>query len=159
MICETNSSAENDLKPYVDKLLKNQDDILYSFYFNIPSCVKCSSDKSTLPPNVFLACGPHFEIDYDLSIEQGKSIFNQIYPDDEFLPRAPDPDQIVFGEEADDNDDVQEVKEDDCEIVSEVKEDFLSDKITLSEQHEEAIEAKEDTENLTEKVADNLKIK
>lgn len=35
---------------------------------------------------------------------QAKDIFNRIYPDQEFLPRAPDPEEIIIGDEADDND-------------------------------------------------------
>lgn len=34
---------------------------------------------------------------------QAKNLFSKIYPTEEFLPRAPDPDEIIIGDDNDDN--------------------------------------------------------
>lgn len=65
-------------------------------YFNIPQCLKCQHSDGENRANVHIACGPFFELDYDESIRQAKLMFNEIYPNDEFLPRAPDPEEIII---------------------------------------------------------------
>lgn len=47
--------------------------MLWSMYFNIPSCLKCEYADETPIPGVHLACGPYFELDYDQSIEDVSS--------------------------------------------------------------------------------------
>lgn len=75
--------------------------ILYQLYFTIPTCVSCSTSSPKLPRNLHLACGPLLELDYDESIACAQRIFKEIYPEEEFLPRAPDPEQIIIGDEED----------------------------------------------------------
>lgn len=128
IICETITTAQDDLKPYVEQILKHEvntpaptpsseDDaksftdetllnkdtiptILWSSYFQIPTCVRCTHGKMA-PSGVQLACGPFFEVDFDQSIHRAKEMFEALYPDKEFLPRAPDPEEIVCeGEDA-----------------------------------------------------------
>lgn len=64
-------------------------------YFNISACVQCA-DSIKLPLNCRVACGPFFELDYDQSIQQAKTLFTQIFENEEFLPRAPDPEEIII---------------------------------------------------------------
>ena len=45
------------------------------------------------------APGPGPELDFDLAIQQARNIYSGMFPDDEFLPRAPDPEEIIFGDE------------------------------------------------------------
>lgn len=74
-------------------------------YFNIPQCMKCQHSSGANSANVHIACGPFFELDYDESIQRAKAMFLEIYPNDEFLPRAPDPEEIIIeGDAAPDND-------------------------------------------------------
>lgn len=49
-----------------------------------------------IPSNCYITCGPYFELDFDESIRQAKKIFAQIYEEEEFLPRAPDPEEIII---------------------------------------------------------------
>lgn len=58
--------------------------------------MKCQHSPGTNSANIHIACGPFFELDYDESIRRAKSMFNEIYPNDEFLPRAPDPEEIII---------------------------------------------------------------
>lgn len=39
------------------------------------------------------------ELDYDESIRQTKLLYEKMYPGDEFLPKAPEPDEIIIGDE------------------------------------------------------------
>ncbi|XP_052888576.1 rab proteins geranylgeranyltransferase component A [Anopheles moucheti] len=118
----TQNPAE-DLKPYIAQILSNvsgasetaekseeqkkevQDEntistILYEAYFNIPSCLVCDENAHvSLPAGIRLVCGPYHELDYDQSIQQAKTMFSEIYPEEDFLPRAPDPEEIIIGEE------------------------------------------------------------
>lgn len=106
LTCETIVDAETDLKPYINKIFIEEDNpnIIWSLYFNIPSCVKCDNPEMLPADGVSLCCCPFFELDFDQSIQQAKDIFKNIYPDEEFLPRAPDPEEIVIeGDENRDN--------------------------------------------------------
>lgn len=38
-------------------------------------------------------------MDYDESIKQSKLLYEKIYPGDEFLPKAPEPEEIIMGDE------------------------------------------------------------
>lgn len=119
--CDADIDPRLDLQPYVDQILSVSDEgsrtpentqdqadgeemedvgkrkprILYSLYFTIPQCFKCDNyDK--LPEGVHLACGPYLELDYDTSINQGRELFLKIYPNEEFLPRCPEPEEIIL---------------------------------------------------------------
>lgn len=106
-----------DLEPYVSQIFSKEylkpetptdaeevpentiSTILYELYFNIPSCIACQHFSGCLPRGVHLACGPMYELDFDESISRARAIFKDIYPDEEFLPRAPDPEEIIIGDE------------------------------------------------------------
>lgn len=92
------TSPAQDIHPFERQLFDdtNENTILWSMYFNIPQCMKCQHSTDKNSANVHIACGPFFELDYDESIQQAKTTFNEIYPNDEFLPRAPDPEEIII---------------------------------------------------------------
>lgn len=47
--------------------------------------------------NLIITAGPDGSIDHDNAVEMARKIFHQIYPDgEEFLPRAPDPEDIII---------------------------------------------------------------
>lgn len=69
--------------------------VLWSLYFNCPETSSC--DLTTgVPSNVFLCSGPDLDLDFEHAVAEAKSIFMKMYPDCEFLPRAPDPEEIVL---------------------------------------------------------------
>lgn len=39
------------------------------------------------------------ELDYDESIRQSRLLYAKMYPDDEFLPKAPEPEEIIIGDD------------------------------------------------------------
>lgn len=118
MISRQQENPESDFKQIVNNLfsLCNNDEkpqILCSCYFSLPD----SNDLNlkNIPNNVFVCPGADLDLDYDLSVKkvntfivstiflyfvlQAKEIFHSIYTDCEFLPRAPDPEEIIIGEE------------------------------------------------------------
>lgn len=52
--------------------------ILWSMYFNIPSCLKCTVQLE-MPANFHVACGPYFELDYEKSIQEVITIDKKMY--------------------------------------------------------------------------------
>ncbi|KAL7289860.1 hypothetical protein TKK_0016258 [Trichogramma kaykai] len=73
--------------------------VLWSLYLNLPaSDIKLSESA---PNNIHLCSGPDLNLDFDFAVNQAKEIFKSMYPDEDFLPRAPDPEEIILeGEEA-----------------------------------------------------------
>ncbi|KAJ8922725.1 hypothetical protein NQ315_007760 [Exocentrus adspersus] len=94
--------------------------VLYSLYFSIPDSNGLDLRKN-VPKNVYLCPGPDLDLDYDVSIKQAKQIFNELYPETEFLPRAPDPEEIVIGDEDEANEETTtEGKADSDTVIDEL---------------------------------------
>lgn len=72
--------------------------ILWSMYFSIPDSNNMELVQG-LPENSFVCPGPDTDLDYDFSVRVAKKLFEEIYPGEEFLPRAPDPEEIVIGDD------------------------------------------------------------
>lgn len=173
-----------DLEPYVTQILSHEapkpaptpaegeifentqentiSTILYQLYFTIPACVSCANSSPKLPRNLHLACGPLLELDYDESIARAQRIFKDIYPEEEFLPRAPDPEQIIIGDEEDQQQQPEkttqeEPKQDKVESGRECREsESQSSSVPVTPSggvpsSEDALEAKEDEVAAVEK--------
>ncbi|XP_064536544.1 rab proteins geranylgeranyltransferase component A [Drosophila montana] len=82
-----------DLADFTAQLLEtNAPQILYSAYFTIAA--PRNADASAATP-VYCTAAPAYEVDYYTAIADAKHIFSQLYENDEFLPRAPNPEEIV----------------------------------------------------------------
>jgi len=89
------SSAGNvDLVAEVKPLVASN--LLYSLSWQQEEHL--TSDCSTSLVNTFFAAGPRHELDLTLAIEAARSVHKRLYPEEEFLPRAPDPEEILIGE-------------------------------------------------------------
>merc|ERR1719508_576995 len=98
--CKTMTSPASDLSPVISTLHPvPQETLAYSLTFS--QTTRTSSDPSTALANVFCASGPTPQLDFDYSISEAKEIYRRIYPEEEFLPRAPDPEEIIIGEQGD----------------------------------------------------------
>jgi len=73
--------------------------LLWSLYFNCPETSSCDL-SADVPENVHLCSGPDLDLDFEFAVRQAKEIFNKMYPDCEFLPRAPDPEEIVLDDDS-----------------------------------------------------------
>lgn len=81
---EKEAKDVEDLKPHT----------LWSLYLNLPaSDIKLSNSA---PSNVHFCSGPDLDLDFDFAVNQAKEIFMAMYPSEDFLPRAPDPEEIVL---------------------------------------------------------------
>ena len=104
--------------PISDKIdanivVSDRETLLWSVDYKIKSKHIDASDGNANISNINFCNGPYFELDYDSTIEHAKSICKQLYPEDTFLPRAPDPEEIIIGGECTNN-----VNADNSEIES-----------------------------------------
>ncbi|RWS11124.1 rab proteins geranylgeranyltransferase component A 2-like isoform X2 [Dinothrombium tinctorium] len=97
-----NEDAKKDLLPVAKKLFdfscsenSSKPKLLWSCYYN-QKFVDCSNNFEMKIKSAFVVSPPMNELDYDFAISEARQIFSTMFPDSEFLPRAPDPDEIVF---------------------------------------------------------------
>ena len=69
----------------------------FLIYSQIPLDRVTTSDSNAGGSNVYICSGPRFELDYDGSISHCKATYQSMFPGEEFLPRAPEPEEIVIG--------------------------------------------------------------
>ncbi|XP_045763212.1 rab proteins geranylgeranyltransferase component A 1 isoform X2 [Maniola jurtina] len=101
------TDAESDLMPYAEKIFdmsggdqtetSDKPKCLWSLFYNVKDT--CASVKDGVD-NVHVCAGPDAGLDFDRAVHQAEQIFKQICPGQEFLPRAPDPEEIVFEDDA-----------------------------------------------------------
>jgi len=112
-VCRASSTAKNDLESVVTSILKLPKNpgcvedltspnvesvVLYCVYYNQP-VRKPSPRASDLPPNVLLCSDPDGELDCTSSVKEAKRLFALMCPDQEFLPKVPNPEDIVWEHE------------------------------------------------------------
>ena len=89
----------------LDNSLKSDDksitkpNILFSLYYSHVDSNKMIKYCQNLPDNLHIVSGSKVELDFDFHIEQAKTIFDKICPSEKFLPKPPDQEDIIFGEE------------------------------------------------------------
>ncbi|KAL0273377.1 UNVERIFIED_CONTAM: hypothetical protein PYX00_006058 [Menopon gallinae] len=90
--------AAADLSHVIDALFDRESTdsekpkILWSVTWNATEDVSIESKLD----NVKICSGPTTELDFNFSIDEARRLFKEICPDEEFLPRAPDPDEIIL---------------------------------------------------------------
>ncbi|KAK6626393.1 hypothetical protein RUM43_006704 [Polyplax serrata] len=105
---KASNEASTDLKFVIDSLFDIEGDehseeqskpqILWSLMWNV-SKGNCSMEGYSSLENVKICENVDSEFDYETSINQAKKIFFEMHPGEEFLPRAPDPDEIALDSE------------------------------------------------------------
>lgn len=73
--------------------------ILFSYYFshlNSENLVKEMNKNASKPDNLHIVSGARVGIDFDHCVKEAKRIFNNICPDQEFMPKPPDPEDIII---------------------------------------------------------------
>ncbi|XP_030856376.1 rab proteins geranylgeranyltransferase component A 2 isoform X1 [Strongylocentrotus purpuratus] len=95
--------ASKDCKPTEPDT--DQPHILWSVYFSQEDVTDIEDDvlKGTLPGNVHVTSGAGGSIGFDHAVSQAKKIFEKLCPGEEFLPPAPDPEDLVFEDSANEN--------------------------------------------------------
>ncbi|XP_037944543.1 rab proteins geranylgeranyltransferase component A [Teleopsis dalmanni] len=89
---------EEDLLPFTNQIFSKQNatSILCSAYFTVTACERSQNmaPVDTATP-IYCTAAPVYEVDYDSTIDNARDIFKRMYEVVEFLPRAPDPDEII----------------------------------------------------------------
>jgi len=80
----------------IEQNLLKEEGLVYSLSFTQTGS---RGGEKTKLPNLWAASGPVAELDFDIAIEQARLIYSGMFPGEEFLPRAPDPEEIVLGGE------------------------------------------------------------
>jgi Rab proteins geranylgeranyltransferase component A len=106
-LCE--SGAQKDLQQFLETFFRedfadndeneSKPTIVYSAFFEVPISRKNFDYISKQQGPIFKCCGPFLELDYKESIRQSRLLFAKMYPDEEFLPKAPEPEEIIIGDE------------------------------------------------------------
>merc|ERR1712181_56868 len=95
-LLHASTSGQVDLVAEVKPLVASS--LLYSLSWQQQEEEDLTNDNCTTSlSNTFLAAGPRHELDLTLAIEAARSVHKKLYPEEEFLPRAPDPEEILIG--------------------------------------------------------------
>lgn len=102
-----NDGAEKDFKSFIETFYRDsvdaEDDqkptILFAAFFEVPSSKTCENAADNQSGPIYTSSGPYMELDYDESIRQTMLLYSKMYPEDEFLPKAPEPEEIIIGDE------------------------------------------------------------
>ncbi|XP_070554457.1 rab proteins geranylgeranyltransferase component A 2-like [Ptychodera flava] len=74
--------------------------VLWCTYFNQTDTSLCVDEAFTgLPENVLVTSGPGSSIGFEHAVVQAKNLFEKICPGEEFLPAAPNPEDIIYVED------------------------------------------------------------
>jgi len=79
-----------------DEGIIKEEELVYSLTF---TQVGSKGGEKTKLENMWGASGPVAELDFDVAIEQAREIYKGMFPGEDFLPRAPDPEEIILGGE------------------------------------------------------------
>uniref|UniRef100_A0A663MRM0 Rab proteins geranylgeranyltransferase component A n=1 Tax=Athene cunicularia TaxID=194338 RepID=A0A663MRM0_ATHCN len=112
LTCPSTKTAREDLEPVVQKLFnlnpekeaENEEQekprVLWAVYFNMrdSSGVEKSSYDG-LPSNVYVCSGPDSALGNDCAVKQAETIFQEMFPTEEFCPPPPNPEDIIYDED------------------------------------------------------------
>ncbi|XP_066571017.1 rab proteins geranylgeranyltransferase component A 1 isoform X2 [Amia ocellicauda] len=108
LTCQSSGTAKEDLTPVVSRLFKEYENaeendseeekpaVLWALYFNMRDSSEVERSYYDLPSNVHVCSGPAAALGSDHSVRLAESIFQQLFPDEEFCPPAPNPEDIIY---------------------------------------------------------------
>ncbi|KAJ6663311.1 hypothetical protein lerEdw1_010447 [Lerista edwardsae] len=109
LTCSSVRTAKEDLEPVVGQLfnLATETDsessevqkprILWAVYFNMrdSSGIERTS-YDNLPSNAYVCSGPDTALGNDTAVKQAEAIFQEMFPNEEFCPPPPNPEDIIY---------------------------------------------------------------
>ncbi|NWR84908.1 RAE2 geranylgeranyltransferase, partial [Furnarius figulus] len=111
LTCPSTQTAREDLEPVVQKLFnvnaeketENEElekpRVLWAVYFNMRDSSGVEKDSyDGLPSNVYVCSGPDSALGNDCAVKQAESIFQDMFPTEEFCPPPPNPEDIIYDE-------------------------------------------------------------
>uniref|UniRef100_A0A4W3H482 Rab proteins geranylgeranyltransferase component A n=1 Tax=Callorhinchus milii TaxID=7868 RepID=A0A4W3H482_CALMI len=107
LTCPSSGTAKEDFEAVVTALFVNYNEteemkdekpkVLWALYFNVRD--SSAIDRSAyegLPSNVYICSGPDPALGFEHSVKQAEAIFKQLFPEEEFCPPAPNPEEIIY---------------------------------------------------------------
>ncbi|KAJ8298316.1 hypothetical protein KUTeg_024847 [Tegillarca granosa] len=79
-------------------LYPDKPNILWSLYYSHAVCEEIEYSEER-PDNVIIMSGPGSEIDMDRPVNEARRIFEKLMPNEDFLPRPPNPEDIIYVDE------------------------------------------------------------
>lgn len=109
LTCLSSRTAREDLESVVNKLFTpyaeteidkeelTKPRVLWALYFNMRDSSGISrSSYSGLPSNVYVCSGPDCGLGNEHAVKQAETLFQEIFPGEDFCPPPPNPEDIVF---------------------------------------------------------------
>lgn len=93
----SSEEPESDLRMTVDRLYSGDKAccIVWKFYYHQLTTTQKRLQYDDKITGLHITCPPSSDIDYEDSISEAQQLFDRMFPGEDFLPRAPDPDEIV----------------------------------------------------------------
>ncbi|XP_036774322.2 rab proteins geranylgeranyltransferase component A 2 [Manis pentadactyla] len=109
LTCSSSKTAREDLESVVKKLFTpyaeteidkeelRKPRVLWALYFNMRDSSAISrSSYDGLPSNVYVCSGPDCGLGSGHAVKQAEAIFQEIFPNEEFWPPPPNPEDLIF---------------------------------------------------------------
>ncbi|XP_004450322.1 rab proteins geranylgeranyltransferase component A 2 [Dasypus novemcinctus] len=109
LTCPSSKTAKDDLEsvvkklftPYVETEIEKEElgkpAVLWALYFNMRDSSGISrSSYNGLPPNVYICSGPDCGLGNEHAVKQAETLFQELFPGEEFCPPPPNPEDIIF---------------------------------------------------------------
>ncbi|KAL2770636.1 rab proteins geranylgeranyltransferase component A 2 [Daubentonia madagascariensis] len=109
LTCSSSKTAREDLESVVKKLFTPYSEteidkeeptkprVLWALYFNMRDSSGISrSSYNGLPSNVYVCSGPDGGLGNEHAVKQAETLFQEIFPSEEFCPPPPNPEDIIF---------------------------------------------------------------
>ncbi|EHB09987.1 Rab proteins geranylgeranyltransferase component A 2 [Heterocephalus glaber] len=109
LTCESSKTAREDLESVVKKLFTpltetevdkeelRKPSLLWALYFNMRDSSGVSrSSYCGLPCNVYVCSGPDSGLGSEHAVKLAETMFQEIFPSEEFCPPPPNPEDIIF---------------------------------------------------------------
>ncbi|XP_048719765.1 rab proteins geranylgeranyltransferase component A 1 isoform X2 [Caretta caretta] len=110
--CSSTKTAKEDLEPVVQKLFSlnaeteresenggglEKPRVLWAVYFNMRDSSGIDRNSyDTLPSNVYVCSGPDCALGNDYAVKQAETLFQEMFPKEEFCPPPPNPEDIIY---------------------------------------------------------------
>lgn len=109
LTCPSSKTAREDLEPVTQKLFTpyaetemeqegpTKPRLLWALYFNMrDSSVVSRGSYDGLPSNVYVCSGPDCGLGNEHAVKQAETLFQEIFPGEEFCPPPPNPEDIIY---------------------------------------------------------------
>ncbi|CAC5413585.1 CHM [Mytilus coruscus] len=141
------TTPELDLQDIVKTLFQiepSQDDgkpvIMWSMFFKREFYCDVTVDRTVVPENVIVIPGPGPQLDLDIVVDQSRDIFEKLMPGEDFLPRPPNPEDIIYIDDAEktvkdesNKSDFTESKSDQSESINKPSDQSQADNSDITE--------------------------